>query len=129
MNTFIGGVVAELIATVVPSILMIFRGTMDVMPDSSLIAVLAASIGPGAAMGWVACFSIGIGCGFIFSAPSAHRSPVQGMPHDIALGALGWMGMPSDMRPVRVATLMLHAIFGAGLGATCHVPAKGPART
>ncbi|GAW37363.1 hypothetical protein RA2_04446 [Roseovarius sp. A-2] len=145
MNKLAAGVVAGLIATVVLSILMVIKGMMGVMPDLNVITMLAVTMETGAATGWVAHFLIGIGYGVIFSRLSPGGSLAKATFHGIVLGSVGWAammillmpmmgkglfgaGMPSDMLLVPLATLMLHVIFGAVLGASHHALAKNPVR-
>ncbi|MET4129830.1 DUF6789 family protein [Roseovarius sp. MBR-6] len=141
MTPLTAGIAAGLIATGVLSLLMIVKGMMGVMPDLNVIAMLAATMGTGAAMGWVAHVVIGIGYGVVFSRLSQGGDVNKAALKGIVLGIVGWaammtllmpmMGkglfgveMASDLLIVPLATLMLHVIFGAVLGATYHIFVK-----
>ncbi|MDZ7803536.1 DUF6789 family protein [Thiohalophilus sp.] len=133
MKNVTNGLMAGLTATVVLSILMVLKGMMGLMPDLNVIAMLSAQMSSGAAMGWLAHFMIGvIGYGLAYSLVFGNL-PLGGHGlRGIILGVVGWLvmmvvlmpmmggglfgtAMPSGMM-VPVATLVLHAIFGAVLG-------------
>lgn len=132
MNKHIAGITAGLIATVVLSVLMMLKGMMGVMPDLDVIAMIAGMMGAGAAMGWIAHFMIGAIYGLVFSQVAGRGATGGTVARGVGLGVAGWLmmmivlmpmtgggvfglAMPSGMM-VPVATLMLHAIFGAVLG-------------
>ena len=146
MNTTPAGIIAGLIATVVLSALIMIKAQMGVMPDLDVIALLAAMMGTGAATGWVLHFLIGAGYGVIFSRISRSDTRRRAMTKGILLGLAGWvammilllpvmgkglfgLSMPSETMLVPLATLMLHAVFGAVLGASHHALARQDATT
>jgi hypothetical protein len=135
MTPLTAGIAAGLIATAVLSLLMIVKGMMGVMPGLNVIAMLAATMGTGTTMGWVAHFVIGIGYGVVFSRFSQGGDMTKAALKGIVLGIVGWTAMmillmpmmgkglfgveiASDLLIVPLATLMLHVIFGAVLGAS-----------
>ncbi|TDY03921.1 DUF6789 family protein [Thiohalophilus thiocyanatoxydans] len=133
MNHVINGLLAGLVATVVLSVLMVIKDMMGLMPDLNVIGMLAAQMGSGPTMGWLAHIMIGVvGYGLAYSL-LFRRLPLGGHGvRGILLGVVGWLvmmlalmpmmggglfgsGMPSGMM-VPIATLILHVIFGAVLG-------------
>lgn len=133
MKTYINGILAGLAATIVLSILMIIKAKMGVMPDVNVIAMLAKTMGGGAAMGWLAHFMIGaVIYGVIYSAVFSKLPLANSAARGAALGVAGWvvmmiavmpmmgagffgLGLPSGMM-VPIVTLMLHLIYGVVLG-------------
>lgn len=132
MNTYVAGIIAGLIATVVLSALMLLKGMMGMMPDLDVIAMIAGMMGAGAMIGWAAHFMIGAVYGLVFASASRPGTTGSIVMQGIGLGIVGWLVMmivlmpmagggafglvmPSGMM-VPVATLMLHVIFGAVLG-------------
>jgi len=132
MNTYLTGIVAGLIATVVLSALMLLKGMMGVMPDLDVIAMIAGMMGAGALMGWIAHFMIGAIYGLVFAQVAGLGVMGGTVARGVGLGVVGWLvmmivlmpmtgggvlglAMPSGMM-VPVATLMLHVVFGAVLG-------------
>ena len=134
MNNYTAGVVAGVVATAVLSALMMLKGMMGMMPDLDVIGMLSGMMGTKAAMGWIAHFMIGAVYGLIFAGVFGTVDTGGAVLRGIGLGIVGWLvmmivlmpmaggglfglSMPSGMM-VPVATLMLHVIFGAVLGAT-----------
>jgi len=133
MNKYLSGILAALVATIVLSLLMIAKGMMGLMPDVNIIGMLAKQMGTGAMMGWVAHFVIGaLGYGIAYALIFSDLKFGSHLLRGTLLGVIGWlvmmvaimpmmgaglfgMGLPSGMM-VPVATLILHAIFGAVLG-------------
>jgi Family of unknown function (DUF6789) len=133
MNKLIKGILAGLAATIVLSMLMVMKGKMGLMPDVNVIAMLAGKMGESLAMGWAAHFMIGvIGYGLAYALLFSELPFGNHTTRGIVLGITGWLVMmvavmpmmgaglfglslPSGMM-VPVATLMLHAVFGAVLG-------------
>lgn len=121
------------LATVVLSILMIAKAKMGMMPHLDLIAMLARMLGdPGVPIiGWLAHFTVGTLFYGIAFALLAGKLPgtctVQGM----ILAIMGWLVMMIVIMPMAgaglfglglgiaapIATLVLHLVFGAVLGA------------
>ena len=134
MNTHLAGIIAGLIATVVLSALMLLKGMMGLMPDLDVIAMIAGMMGTGAMMGWIAHFMIGAVYGLVFAQVFGVMDSTSATIRGVGLGIAGWLimmivllpmagcgffglAMPSGMM-IPVATLMLHVIFGAVLGAS-----------
>lgn len=133
MNKIVAGMLAGFVATAILSLLMVMKGVMGLMPDVDIIAMLAKQMGTGVAMGWAAHFMIGVvGYGIAYALVFSKLPVGTHLVRGILLGVVGWMvmmvmlmpmmgagmfglSMPSGMM-VPVATLMLHAIFGAVLG-------------
>lgn len=84
-------------------------------------------------MGWVAHFLIGAVCGIVFAIAFGAVAKGAAVGRGIALGIIGWLVMMIVLMPMAggglfglamppgmmapVATLVLHGIFGAVLGA------------
>jgi len=134
MNTYIAGVAAGVIATVVLSALMMLKGMMGMMPDLDVIGMLSGMMGAAAAIGWIAHFVIGAVYGLIFAGVFGTVDMGGAVLRGIGLGIVGWLvmmivlmpmvggglfglSMPSGMM-VPVATLILHVIFGVVFGVT-----------
>ncbi|MDT8439707.1 MAG: hypothetical protein RQ729_11935 [Wenzhouxiangellaceae bacterium] len=132
MNNNVAGIIAGLAATVVLSVLMLVKGMMGVMPELNVIAMLAGQMGGSAVMGWMAHFMIGaIIYGLAFANLQGLLPGGSVTIKGIALGVVGWLVMMVVLMPMMgagffalnmgmmatVATLMLHVIFGAVLGA------------
>lgn len=133
MTEIKNGFIAGFVATVVLSVLMVFKAMMGLMPDLNVIAMLSRMMGSPPVMGWVAHFVIGtIAWGGLF-ALLHEKIPgntlwVKGIV--FAVGA--WLLMMIVVMPMAGAglfgmnlgimapmmTLVLHIIFGAVLGGT-----------
>lgn len=131
MNSNVRGVIAGLIATVVLSVLMVLKGTMGMMPELNVIAMLAGSMGGDMMMGWIAHFVIGaIIYGLAFANIGSSLPGGGDTVRGITLAVIGWLIMMIVIMPMMdkgffamnmgmmaaVATLVLHIIFGAVLG-------------
>ncbi len=129
MKNLTAGIIAGLIATLVLSLLMMLKGMMGVMLDLDVITMLSAMMGTTAAIGWIIHFMIGAGYGAAF-VPLEGVLPGSVIVKGIVLATVGWIMMMIVVMPMAgsglfavnmgvmapVATLMLHVIFGAGLG-------------
>jgi len=139
MNRYTSGLVAGLIATVVLSVLMLIKSAAGMLPGVNAISMLAGlgnqylGLAPSPAIGWILHFLIGtvlwgllyaalrpalpgggdIGKGIVFSIGAWVLMMVIPMP----LAGAGWFGLNIGIA-APVATLVLHIIFGAVLGAT-----------
>jgi hypothetical protein len=130
----VAGIIAGLIATAILSLLMLLKGVMGLMPDLDVIGMIDGMMGAGLAMGWGAHFVIAALYGLVFAFVFGNIETSSAVTRGIVLGLAGWLfmmvvllpmaggglfgaAMPSGMM-VPVATLMLHAIFGAALGAS-----------
>ena len=131
------GVIAGFAATLVLSVLMMMKAMMGVMPDMNTIRMLTGMahrwmgtpMTP--AVGWVLHFMIGsIAWGVLF-AMLVNRIPGRSpLVKGVVFGAAAWLLMMVLIMPmagaglfglhlgigVPIATLMLHAVFGAVLG-------------
>ena len=131
MNSNLRGIIAGLIATVVLSILMVLKGTMGMMPELNVIAMLAGQMGGQVIMGWIAHFVIGaIIYGLAFANIGSSLPGGSDTIRGISLAVIGWLIMMIVIMPMMgagffamsmgimaaVATLILHIIFGAVLG-------------
>lgn len=128
------GLVAGFAGTVVLSALMIVKTMMGLLPEFNVIKILSAQLGQPdqPVYGWVAHFLTGtVLWGGLF-ALLADRLPGSYTVRGILLGVLAWVLMMVIFFPyvgaglfgmglgamVPVATLVLHLIFGAVMGAT-----------
>lgn len=134
MERYASGILAGLAATIVLSALMVLKGMMGMMPDVDVIATLARMMGAGAVMGWIAHVLIGAAYGLIFAAVFDDTEVDRATGRGVLLAVLGWLVMMILVMPmtgnglfglamrlgatVPVATLVLHVIFGAVLGAS-----------
>lgn len=127
MNKILCGILAGLAATIVLSMLMLIKNMMGLMPDVDIINMLAQQMGAGVLMGWIAHFVIGVlGYGVAYAIIFSDLPFGSHLLHGILTGMAGWlMMMVAGMfgmsiaggMLVPVATLMLHIVFGAVLGA------------
>lgn len=142
MKPLFRGLIAGFVATIVLSVLMIIKSTMDLMPDVNIIQMLASKMGGQVAMGWLAHFMIGTFVyGLVFAFIMAPMPLGNLAFRGIILGVLGWLMMMLLIMPmmgaglfglsmqsgmmVPIATLMLHVIFGFVLGLVyCKLPSN-----
>lgn len=133
MQNLTQGLIAGFVATVVLSALMLLKAMMGLMPELNVIAMLANMTGGGPLMGWIAHFAIGT---ILWGGLFAYLEPripggsdwIKGMAFGIAawllmmivvmpMAGAGFFGANLGMMAA-VATLVLHLIYGAVLGAT-----------
>lgn len=131
MHKITNGLVAGFTATLVLSALMIAKGMMGAMPALNVPHMLAAMLGGGEALGWLAHFLIGTvawGAGFavIYDRIPGNGGVTKGLV--FATGA--WLAMMIVVMPMAgaglfgarmgimapIMTLILHLVFGAVLG-------------
>ncbi len=129
---------AGFIATLVLSVLMIFKAMMGLMPDLNVIKMLAHMMHAAPVMGWVAHFVVGaiiwgIAFALLFNKLPSQAPWLKGII--FAIGA--WVLMMIVVMPMAgaglfglhlgimapVMTLVLHIIFGAVLGGVYGRPA------
>lgn len=129
---------AGFVATLVLSVLMIFKAMMGLMPDLNVIKMLAHMMHAAPVMGWVAHFVIGaiiwgIAFALLFNTLPGKAAWLKGIL--FAIGA--WLLMMIVVMPMAgaglfglhlgimapVMTLVLHIIFGAVLGGVYGRPA------
>ena len=136
------GIVAGFVATVVLSALMVVKSKMGIMPELDIIAMLSKMMGVSTlAIGWVAHFMIGAvvwGTVFVWLSPSLPGGSfwLKG----VSLGVGAWLLMMIVIMPMAGAglfglhfgvmaplmTFVLHAVFGAVLGAVYAAERSGP---
>lgn len=132
MHPLAKGLVAGFVATVVLSAAMVAKQMMGFMPDLDVATMLTSMLGlPDVALGWVMHFMIGtVAWGILFSVvgPRLPGSPVM---RGVLFGIAAWLMMMIAVMPMAgaglfglqlgvmapLATLMLHVLFGATLGA------------
>lgn len=139
MDTNIGkGMLAGFIATVALSAMMVLKGVMGVMPDLNAIKMLTGMahgfMGTPVVpiVGWVLHFVIGsIVWGILFAVLIKHIPGNSPTVKGLVFGTAAWLLMMVMIMPTAgaglfglhlgmgapVATLMLHWVFGAVLGA------------
>jgi len=133
-NTFkpLRGILAGFVATLVLSALMVMKAKMGLMPDLNVIAMLSHMMGSDMVAGWAAHFMIGSllwGLSFAFFFDKLPGGPAW--LKGIVFGMAAWLMMMLAVMPMAgagifgsylgmmapVMTLMLHAVFGAVMGA------------
>jgi uncharacterized membrane protein YagU involved in acid resistance len=129
---------AGFVGTAVLSMLMLLKGMMGLMPQLDIIKMLAAMMGSGPAMGWVAHFMIGtvvwgIAYAMLYRVLPSDTPWVKG----VIFGIGAWLMMMIVVMPMAgagifgsnfgmiapVMTLLLHIIYGATLGGVYGRPA------
>lgn len=137
MNIF-KAILAGFAGTVVLSVLMLLKGVMGLMPQLDIIKMLAAMMGSGLAMGWIAHFMIGaVVWGIAYAL--LYRVLPSGTPwvKGVIFGIGAWFMMMIVVMPMAgagifglnfgmvapVMTLVLHIIYGATLGGVYGRPA------
>lgn len=137
MNAMAKSLVAAFGATVVLSIVMIFKSTMGVMPAMNAVAMLThmthgmlgTPLSP--AVGWVVHFLIGtVLWGVLFSVLYSRLPGASAVPKALTFSVIAWLLMMVIVMPMAgkgffalhigimaaVATLVLHLIWGLALG-------------
>lgn len=139
MGTHIGkGIFAGFIATLALSVLMVLKGMMGMMPDLNAIKMLTTMahgfIGTPAVplVGWLLHFMIGsLAWGILFALLFEHIPGTSSTTKGLMFGTAAWLLMMVMVMPMAgaglfglhlgigapIATLMLHWVFGAVLGA------------
>lgn len=123
---------AGFVATVVLSAAMVAKQMMRLMPELDVATMLTSMLGlPDVTLGWVMHFMIGTiawGVAFAIATPYLPGSPVL---RGILFGIAAWLMMMIAVIPMAgaglfglqlgiiapLATLMLHILYGATLGA------------
>jgi len=131
MNNVSKGMVAGFAATVVLSMIMYMKGTMGLMPELNVIAMLAGMMKSSATLAWLAHFMIGTVIWGVLFAMIHEKLPGSGtIMKGIVFGVGAWLIMMIAVMPMAgagafgmklgmmapVMTLMLHAVFGGVLG-------------
>ena len=133
-NTFkpLRGILAGFVATLVLSALMVMKVKTGLMPDLNVIAMLGHMMGSDMVAGWAAHFMIGslvwgLSFAFFFDKLPGGSAWLKG----IVFGMAAWLMMMLAVMPMAgagifgshfgmmapIMTLMLHAVFGAVMGA------------
>lgn len=125
------GIAAGFAATIVLSAIMVAKQAMNVMPELDPIQMISGMFESPRAVGWLVHFAIGtLLWGMLFAWLAPHL-PGPMWLRGVIFGAGAWLVMMVVMMPMAgaglfglkmgamapVATLMLHGIFGAVLGA------------
>ncbi|MBL8593695.1 MAG: hypothetical protein JNK01_13505 [Devosia sp.] len=144
MHPLAKGLVAGFVATVVLSAAMVAKQMMGLMPELDVATMLTSMLGlPDVALGWVMHFMIGTvawGVAFAVVVPYLPGSLVM---RGVLFGIAAWLMMMIAVMPMAgaglfglqlgimapLATLMLHILYGATLGAVfAAMPDHGVAR-
>lgn len=127
------GMIAGFVATAVLSMMMVAKSAMGLMPQLDIIRMMSGMMGSSAAMAWVVHFLIGtVLWGAIFAWLDPHLPGGSHWLKGVVFGLGAWLLMMVLMMPMAgaglfglqigvmapIMTMMLHAIFGAILGAT-----------
>ena len=127
------GLAAGLVATIVLSIIMVIKAQAGLLPAFNAIQMIAGILGAPLIAGWIGHFAIGVVLwGVLFALLYPMLPGGNGMGKGLVFGVLAWLAMMIIFMPVAgagffglaiglpvvVATLVLHLIYGAVLGAT-----------
>lgn len=122
---------ANLVATIVLSVLMVMKSMMGLMPQLDIIAMLSAMMNGPALLGWVAHLMIGtVGFGIAFALLQGVLPGKTSLIKGTVFGVAAWAMMMIVVMPMAgagvfglnlgimapVMTLMLHVIYGVVLG-------------
>jgi len=135
MSNIVKGLIAGFVATVVLSALMVVKQMMGIMPELDVAAMLTSMLSlPSVAIGWLMHFMIGTivwGVGYAVLRPYL---PGGSIWSGVLFGTAAWLMMMIAIMPMAgaglfglnmglmapIMTFILHAIFGAVLGAVFH---------
>jgi uncharacterized protein DUF6789 len=146
MSNSMKGMVAGLVATLVLSGLLLFKGTMNLVPELSIINLLMSLGSITAVQAWMDHFIVGVvAWGLAFGAYDSLASRPAHWLKGIIFGVFAWVVMMVLFMPLAKAgvfgwkigpmaaavTLIYHLVYGAVLGTTygllsAWVPAKAP---
>jgi hypothetical protein len=146
MSNSMKGMVAGLVATLVLSGLLLLKGTMNLVPELSIISLLMSLGSITAVQAWMDHFIVGVvAWGLAFGAYDSLASRPAHWLKGIIFGVFAWMVMMVLFMPLAKAgvfgwkigpmaaavTLIYHLVYGAVLGTTygllsAWVPAKAP---
>jgi hypothetical protein len=146
MSNSMKGMVAGLVATLVLSGLLLFKGTMNLVPELSIISLLMSLGSITAVQAWMDHFIVGVvAWGLAFGAYDSLASRPAHWLKGIIFGVFAWVVMMVLFMPLAKAgvfgwkigpmaaavTLIYHLVYGAVLGTTygllsAWVPAKAP---
>ena len=146
MSNSMKGMVAGLVATLVLSGLLLLKGTMNLVPELSIISLLMSLGSITAVQAWMDHFIVGVvAWGLAFGAYDSLASRPAHWLKGIIFGVFAWVMMMVLFMPLAKAgifgwkigpmaaavTLIYHLVYGAVLGTTygllsAWVPAKAP---
>jgi hypothetical protein len=146
MSNSMKGMVAGLVATLVLSGLLLLKGTMNLVPELSIISLLMSLGSITAVQAWMDHFIVGVvAWGLAFGAYDSLASRPAHWLKGIIFGVFAWVVMMVLFMPLAKAgvfgwkigpmaaavTLIYHLVYGAVLGTTygllsAWVPAKAP---
>jgi hypothetical protein len=146
MSNSMKGMVAGLVATLVLSGLLLLKGTMNLVPELSVISLLMSLGGITAVQAWMDHFIVGVvAWGLAFGAYESLASRPAHWLKGIIFGVFAWLVMMVLFMPLAKAgvfgwkigpiaaavTLIYHLVYGAVLGTTygllsAWVPVKEP---
>jgi hypothetical protein len=146
MSNSMKGMLAGLVATLVLSGLLLFKGTMNLVPELSIISLLMSLGSITAVQAWMDHFIVGVvAWGLAFGAYDSLASRPAHWLKGIIFGVFAWVVMMVLFMPLAKAgvfgwkigpmaaavTLIYHLVYGAVLGTTygllsAWVPAKAP---
>lgn len=132
MSKFTNGLLAGFVATLVLSAIMVIKQMMGIMPELDVAAMLTSMLSlPSVAFGWIMHFMIGTIAWGIGYALLRSFLPVGAVWSGVLFGTAAWLMMMIAVMPMAgaglfginmgvmapIMTFVLHAIFGAVLGA------------
>jgi len=146
MSNSMKGMVAGLVATLVLSGLLLLKGTMNLVPELSIISLLMGLGSITLVQAWMDHFIVGVvAWGLAFGAYDSLASRPAHWLKGIIFGVFAWVVMMVLFMPLAkagvfgwkigpmaaVVTLIYHLVYGAVLGTTygllsAWVPAKAP---
>jgi hypothetical protein len=146
MSNSMKGMLAGLVATLVLSGLLLFKGTINLVPELSIISLLMSLGSITAVQAWMDHFIVGVvAWGLAFGAYDSLASRPAHWLKGIIFGVFAWVVMMVLFMPLAKAgvfgwkigpmaaavTLIYHLVYGAVLGTTygllsAWVPAKAP---
>ena len=146
MSNSMKGMVAGLVATLVLSGLLLLKGTMNLVPELSIISLLMGLGSITLVQAWMDHFIVGVvAWGLAFGAYDSLASRPAHWLKGIIFGVFAWVVMMVLFMPLAKAgvfgwkigpiaaavTLIYHLVYGAVLGTTygllsAWVPAKAP---
>jgi hypothetical protein len=146
MSNSMKGMVAGLVATLVLSGLLLLKGTMNLVPELSIISLLMSLGSITAVQAWMDHFIVGVvAWGLAFGAYDSLASRPAHWLKGIIFGVFAWVVMMVLFMPLAKAgvfgwkigpmaaavTLIYHLVYGAVLGTTygllsAWVPVKEP---
>ncbi|MBB4051354.1 putative membrane protein YagU involved in acid resistance [Devosia subaequoris] len=143
MSKVLKGLIAGFVATLVLSALMVMKQAVGLMPELDVATMLTSMLSlPSVAFGWLMHFMIGTlawGIGYALLRPYV---PGGAIWSGVLFGTAAWLMMMIAVMPMAgtglfginmgimapIMTFMLHAIFGAVLGAVYQALAGSASR-